>query len=202
MDWRYGALHFMRHLIDGDCPIDHYQWAMQAGITSAIDKSWIRIYNPGQAAVNRFDPQGQFIKRWVPELRHLRPEQLGSPPVTKGYPAPVLDYQQARAQRVEQLSRQRQVFTEQVDIVPYLAPLPTSFLPFGSERVNCEVEWANLDDGFASSGRSLFPAAIDLATLDAEQVAILRSWFVAPSASPPVDRAIQQTAGVMQLSLL
>ena len=31
MDWRYGALHFMRHLIDGDCPIDHYQWAQQAG---------------------------------------------------------------------------------------------------------------------------------------------------------------------------
>jgi len=51
MDWRYGALHFMRHLIDGDCSIDHYQWAMQAGITSAIDKSWTRIYNPGQFAV-------------------------------------------------------------------------------------------------------------------------------------------------------
>ncbi|WP_197984943.1 deoxyribodipyrimidine photo-lyase [Leptolyngbya sp. Cla-17] len=36
MDWRYGALHFMRHLIDGDCPIDHYQWAMQAGVTHCI----------------------------------------------------------------------------------------------------------------------------------------------------------------------
>jgi deoxyribodipyrimidine photo-lyase len=33
IDWRYGALHFMRHLIDGDCPIDHYQWAMQSGVT-------------------------------------------------------------------------------------------------------------------------------------------------------------------------
>ncbi|NEQ29291.1 MAG: hypothetical protein F6K28_62265 [Microcoleus sp. SIO2G3] len=135
MDWRYGALHFMRHLIDGDCPIDHYQWAMQAGITSAIDKSWTRIYNPGQAAVasvalrrNRFDPQGQFIKRWVPELRHLRPDQLGASPPTKGYPAPILDYKQARAQRVEQLQRQRQIFTQQGDIVPYLAPLPTSFV--------------------------------------------------------------------------
>ncbi|MCJ2544212.1 deoxyribodipyrimidine photo-lyase [Thermostichus vulcanus] len=44
MDWRYGALHFMRHLIDGDCPIDHYQWAMQAGVTHCVDKPWTRIY--------------------------------------------------------------------------------------------------------------------------------------------------------------
>jgi len=196
MDWRYGALHFMRHLIDGDCPIDHYQWAMQAGITSAIDKSWTRIYNPGQAAVDRFDPQGQFIKRWVPELRHLRPEQLGLPPATKGYPAPILDYQQARARRVEQLGRQRQMLTQQAGIVPYLAPLPASLVPFGSERVSCEVGWASGGD------RSLFPTAIDLATLNGEQAAILRSWFVAPSASPSVDWVAQQTAEVMQLNLL
>lgn len=202
IDWRYGALHFMRHLIDGDCPIDHYQWAMQAGITSAIDKSWTRIYNPGQAAVDRFDPQGQFIKRWVPELRHLRPDQLGSPPATKGYPAPILDYKQARAQRVEQLGRQRQMFTQpQADIVPYLAPLPASFVPFGSDRVSCDVSWATGDNSFASAERELFPAAIDLSELDAEQAAILRSWFMAPVASSS-DRARLQAAETMQLQLL
>ena len=200
MDWRYGALHFMRHLIDGDCPIDHYQWAMQAGITSAIDKSWTRIYNPGQAAVDRFDPQGQFIKRWVPELRHLPPNQLGSPPATKGYSAPILDYKQSRAQRVEQLGRQRQLFTQQQeDVVPYLAPLPESFRPFGSDRVCCDVSWANGDDRFAE--RELFPSAIDLSKLEAEQAAILRSWFTAPVASPS-DRAKPQEADTMQLRLL
>ncbi|MBD2054734.1 deoxyribodipyrimidine photo-lyase [Oculatella sp. FACHB-28] len=202
MDWRYGALHFMRHLIDGDCPIDHYQWAMQAGITSAVDKSWTRIYNPGQAAVDRFDPQGQFIKRWVPELRHLRPNQLGSPPTTKGYPAPILDYKQARAQRVKQLQRQRQVFVEQSDIMPHLAPLPASLVPFGSDglassgRVVCDVVWASGDN------HHLFPLAIDLTTLNGEQAAILRSWFVAPVTSSPVERASQQTTGVMQFNLL
>lgn len=201
MDWRYGALHFMRHLIDGDCPIDHYQWAMQAGITSAIDKSWTRIYNPGQAAVDRFDPQGQFIKRWVPELRHLRPNQLGSPPTTQGYPAPILDYKQARSRRVEQLQRQRQIFTQQADIVPYLASLPKSLMPFGSDRVQCDVSWATGDDGFASSGRDLFPSAIDLSALDTEQSQILRSWFTAPVVHSP-DRATEQAMGVMQLHLL
>ena len=71
MDWRYGALHFMRHLIDGDCPIDHYQWAMQSGVTHCADKTWTRIYNPEQTAVDRCDPDGKFIKHWVPELAHL-----------------------------------------------------------------------------------------------------------------------------------
>lgn len=201
MDWRYGALHFMRHLIDGDCPIDHYQWAMQAGITSAIDKSWTRIYNPGQAAVDRFDPQGQFIKRWIPELRHLRPDQLGSPPATKGYPAPILDYKQARSQRVEQLQRQRQLFTQQADIVPYFAPLPASFVPVGSDRVSCDVSWATGADRSTAIDRELFPAAIDLSELDAAQAAILRSWFTAPTASL-IDRARPQEAETMQLPLL
>jgi len=148
-----------------------------------------------QAAVDRFDPKGQFIKRWVPELRHLRPDQLGSPPATKGYPAPILDYKQARLQRVEQLGRQRQLFTEQSNIVPHLAALPISFVPFGSDRVLCDVVWAGGDD------RDLFPSAIDVAALDAEQSQILRSWFTAPVASLP-DRATEQAREVMQLHLL
>lgn len=77
IDWRFGALHFMRHLIDGDCPIDHYQWAMQAGVTHCVDKTWTRIYNPGQTAIDRCDPEGDFIRRWVPELAYLPADQLG-----------------------------------------------------------------------------------------------------------------------------
>ncbi|MGB3200403.1 MAG: FAD-binding domain-containing protein, partial [Nodosilinea sp.] len=80
IDWRYGALHFMRHLIDGDCPIDHYQWAMQSGVTHCVDKTWTRIYNPGQVAIDRCDPEGEFIKRWVPELADVPADQLGNPP--------------------------------------------------------------------------------------------------------------------------
>ncbi|NEP62488.1 MAG: deoxyribodipyrimidine photo-lyase, partial [Symploca sp. SIO2G7] len=102
VDWRYGALHFMRHLIDGDCPIDHYQWAMQSGVTHCVDKTWTRIYNPQQLAVDRCDPRGDFIKRWVPELAHLSPEQLGAPPPTQGYPAPISDYRQMRSHRAKQ----------------------------------------------------------------------------------------------------
>jgi deoxyribodipyrimidine photo-lyase len=88
LDWRYGALHFMRHLIDGDCPIDHYQWAMQSGVTHCLDKTWTRIYNPGQVAVDRCDPEGNFIKRWVPELAHLPPNNWAPHHRLKATPPP------------------------------------------------------------------------------------------------------------------
>lgn len=173
MDWRHGALHFMRHLIDGDCPIDHYQWAMQSGVTHCLDKTWTRIYNPGQVAIDRCDPQGDFIHRWVPELAHLPSESLGSPPPTKGYPAPILDYRQARQRRVQQLEAQRSRFLEQANVVPHLANLPEDLTPFGAERYPSDVAWA------AAPALPLFPAALDLSNLDAAQASALRTWFVA-----------------------
>lgn len=176
MDWRYGALHFMRHLIDGDCPIDHYQWAMQAGVTHCVDKSWTRIYNPEQTAVDRCDPQGRFIKRWLPELAHLPPDHLGSPPPVKGYPDPILSYKEARQRRVLQLDDQRQQFRKMQNVIPFLARLPQDLTPFGADQVPCDVTWAQALDPIKTP---LCPAALDLEALDAKQARILRSWFVA-----------------------
>lgn len=189
MDWRLGALHFMRHLIDGDCPIDHYQWAMQAGVTHCVDKSWTRIYNPEQVAVDRCDPEGEFIKYWVPEVAHLPPALLGSPPRLQDYPSPILDYRQARQRRVIQLQQQRQRFRHQDNIVPYLARLPNSLVPFGSDRVPSEIAWA------LSSDLELFPAAIDLEKLDLQQAQMLRTWFVAHvEIRPHKNRSHKKTA--------
>ncbi|MEL6398152.1 MAG: FAD-binding domain-containing protein [Cyanobacteria bacterium J06626_4] len=186
MDWRLGALHFMRHLIDGDCPIDHYQWAMQSGVTHCLDKSWTRIYNPGQVAVDRCDPEGQFIKRWVPELAQLSPQQLGTPPPVDSYPAPILDYAAARQKRVAQLETQRGRFLSQTNVVPYLAALPDDVTPFGSDRYTSDVTWAN------TPTETLFPPPLDLATLDTTQARALRTWFVAhTNITPPKARKRQ-----------
>jgi len=175
MDWRYGALHFMRHLLDGDCPIDHYQWAMQSGVTHCVDKTWTRIYNPEQTAVDRCDPEGLFIKRWVPELAHLSPEDLGLPPslLLKDYPSPILNYKQARQRRVKRLEQQRQLFLHQQNVVPYLARLPNLLTPFGAERFASEVGWAT------TQNPQLFPPPLNLDDLDLEQSSALRTWFVA-----------------------
>ncbi|UBF24149.1 DNA photolyase family protein [Kovacikia minuta CCNUW1] len=199
MDWRFGALHFMRHLIDGDCPIDHYQWAMQAGVTHCVDKTWTRIYNPEQSAVDRCDPEGAFIKRWIPELKNLPPECLGSPPPINGYPAPILNYKKARRQRVQQLEQQRQRFLNQENIVPFLSRLPENLLPFGSDLISSEVGWAQTPD------LSLFPSPLDLDSLDLEQAKALRTWFVAHVDIPPRKTSRRKPKSVsedIQLSLL
>jgi deoxyribodipyrimidine photo-lyase len=203
MDWRYGALHFMRHLLDGDCPIDHYQWAMQSGVTHCVDKTWTRIYNPEQTAVDRCDPEGLFIKRWVPELAHLSPEDLGSPPslLLKDYPAPILNYKQARQRRVKQLEQQRKQFLNQQNIVPYLARLPELVTPFGADRFNSEIGWSK------EQSPDLFPVAIDLEQLDLEQAYALRTWFVAHVNTAPRKprksrKKAEKPTPFMQLSLL
>lgn len=184
MDWRYGALHFMRHLIDGDCPIDHYQWAMQAGVTHCIDKSWTRIYNPEQTAVDRCDPEGLFIKKWVPELAKLKPAELGLPQLARGYPKPILNYKVARQKRVEQLEKQRQTFRRQRHIAPHLARMPESIVPFGADRFVSEIQWA------AAGSQEMFPPALDLDNLAGVESQALRTWFVAhvnvnPRKAPP-----------------
>ncbi|MGD1862122.1 MAG: FAD-binding domain-containing protein [Leptolyngbyaceae cyanobacterium] len=196
MDWRFGALHFMRHLIDGDCPIDHYQWAMQSGVTHCLDKTWTRIYNPGQVAVDRCDPEGAFIQQWVPELAHLHPQQLGSPPPVKGYPAPIIDYRQARQRRVAQLEQQRSRFLTRDNVVPYLADLPDDLTPFGSERHGSEVAWTQ------QLPETLFPAPLVLSELTTQQAIALRTWFVAHvNITPPKVRKRMPPTNVDQLAL-
>jgi deoxyribodipyrimidine photo-lyase len=200
IDWRYGALHFMRHLIDGDCPIDHYQWAMQAGVTHCIDKAWTRIYNPGQGAIDRCDPEGQFIKRWVPELADVPPAQLGSPPTLSGYPAPILNYKSARQRRVKQLEIQRHKFLQARNLVPFLAELPGDLTPFGADLYSGEVSWA------AQATGELFPSALALGDLDGDQAQALRTWFVAhvnlPARPRRLPRRPTPDPKVRQLSLL
>ncbi len=197
MDWRYGALHFMRHLIDGDCPIDHYQWAMQAGVTHCIDKTWTRIYNPGQTAVDRCDPEGRFIKRWLPELADLPPEQLGSPPQRANYPAPILDYKAARQRRIHQLEQQRQTFLQAPSLLPHLACLPDDLTPFGGDRYGGEIGWA------LGSNPDLFPPALALDQLDGDHQQSLRTWFVAHvTIAPPRSSRRRLDSSSQQLSLL
>ncbi|MEA5447003.1 FAD-binding domain-containing protein [Leptolyngbya sp. CCNP1308] len=202
IDWRYGALHFMRHLIDGDCPIDHYQWAMQSGVTHCIDKSWTRIYNPGQVAIDRCDPEGAFIKRWVPELADVPAAQLGSPPTLSGYPAPILNYKAARQRRVKQLEAQRGKFLNASNLLPHLSQMPKDLTPFGVEVYGGEVAWAE------GAIADLFPTALPLADLDAAQAAALRTWFVAHvNVLPPKSRRRKPQApatdpNIRQLSLL
>ncbi|MEL7358612.1 MAG: FAD-binding domain-containing protein [Cyanobacteria bacterium J06560_6] len=173
MDWRYGALHFMRYLLDGDCPIDHYQWAQQAGVTHCLNKAWIRIYNPQQEAIARCDPQGEFVHRWVPELAHLGPEQLGNPPVVKGYPKPILNYEEARSRRAKRIDDLRHDIIHAPNIEPLLTRMPTDVTPFGADLFPSDVSWAQ------QPVEALYPTALDLDSMESLDFKILRTWFIA-----------------------
>ena len=173
MDWRYGALHFMRYLIDGDCPIDHYQWAQQAGVTHCLNKAWIRIYNPQQEAIDRCDPEGKFVHRWLPELAHLSPDQLGTPPKVKGYPTPNLNYEEARTRRARRIDDLRHDIIHAPNIGSLLTRLPKDVTPFGADLFPSDVTWAQQPID------SLHPTALDLDSLEKPEFQLLRTWFVA-----------------------
>ncbi|SBO42555.1 FAD-binding domain-containing protein [Cyanobium sp. NIES-981] len=187
IDWRYGALHYMRHLLDGDCPIDHYQWAMQAGVTVGGTGGWTRIYHPGQVAVDRCDPHGMFIRRWLPELAELTNDQLGMPPAMAGYPPPMLDYDTARRARLQALEARRQSWTR-----GGFSPMPADLTPFGAERfAGGETDWCR--------SHSLLPVPVDIDSLDREELRALESWFV--MGRTPGGQRRRNGSAAQQLSL-
>ena len=77
IDWRWGERHFMRHLVDGDLASNNggWQWSASTGTDAA---PYFRLLNPWLQS-RRFDPDGEFIRRWVPELCGVSPRVLHNP---------------------------------------------------------------------------------------------------------------------------
>ncbi len=98
MDYRIGEQHFMRHLIDGDVANNRGGWQWTAGV-GADPQPWFRIFNPVRQGL-RFDPDGAWVRRWVPELIGIADRHVHAPweaPVAPdGYPWPVVELAAAR----------------------------------------------------------------------------------------------------------
>lgn len=100
ISWQEGERFFMRHLIDGDLAANNggWQWSSSTGTDSA---PYFRIFNP-IAQSEKFDPEGVFIKRWLPELAGLNKKQIHNPAAAGGlfgvasYPAPIVDLSASR----------------------------------------------------------------------------------------------------------
>jgi len=106
IDWREGEAHFLRHLVDGDIAANNGGWQWCAG--SGTDaQPYFRIFNPVTQAGN-FDPDGEYVRRWVPELAALQtpaihapwahPMALAEAGIRLGvhYPGPIVDHAEAR----------------------------------------------------------------------------------------------------------
>ncbi|MEB0205474.1 deoxyribodipyrimidine photo-lyase [Pseudomonas sp. CCC3.1] len=100
IDWREGERFFMRHLIDGDLAANNggWQWSASTGTDSV---PYFRIFNPLSQS-ERFDPEGCFIKHWLPELAALNKKEVHNPASAGGlfgvadYPAPMVDLKKSR----------------------------------------------------------------------------------------------------------
>lgn len=99
VDWRLGEAYFMEHLIDGDFASNNggWQWSASTGVDAV---PYFRIFNPARQS-ERFDPSGEFIRRYVPELRAVSGKAIHNPSSavrTKcGYPEPIVDHAAASA---------------------------------------------------------------------------------------------------------
>lgn len=103
IDWRWGERYFEEKLIDYDLSANNggWQWAASTGCDA---QPWFRIFNPITQSI-RFDSQGKFIRKYVPELKNCNDKEIHSPwlitplrlqalnlHIGTDYPAPIVDH--------------------------------------------------------------------------------------------------------------
>ncbi|MGA5823332.1 cryptochrome/photolyase family protein [Kitasatospora sp. NPDC094028] len=89
LDWRIGAAHFLALLVDGDVANNQLNWQWVAG--TGTDTRPNRVLNPLRQA-DRYDPTGDYVRRWVPELAHLPGPAVHRPWLLAGdYPPPIVE---------------------------------------------------------------------------------------------------------------
>jgi len=104
LDWRAGEAWFMRWLLDGDVAQNNgnWQWIASVGVNPA--PAFRRLLNPALQQ-RRHDPDGEYVRRWVPELRRVPDAHLAEPwrmsdaeqdaagcRIGRDYPTPVVDH--------------------------------------------------------------------------------------------------------------
>lgn len=103
IDWRYGERWFMEHLIDGDFASNNGGWGFSAS-TGVDPQPYFRIFNPLLQS-EKFDAEGEYIRKWVKELRDVKGKAIHDPygrgaakeAEKAGYPKPCVVHSERRA---------------------------------------------------------------------------------------------------------
>ena len=110
IDWREGARFFFEQLVDGDPASNSggWQWAASTGSDA---QPYFRIFNP-VAQGKRWDPDGDYVRRWVPELRTTPKRQLHEPWKSSRsgeYPTPIVEHAERRVQALVRFKMAREI---------------------------------------------------------------------------------------------
>jgi len=113
IDWRWGERHFMRYLIDGDEANNNGNWQWIGSVGVDPQPAFRRIYNPARHS-ERYDPNGTYVRRYVPELSSVPDKYLPEPSkmpaeiqekcgvvIGRDYPEPMVDHKKAREEALE-----------------------------------------------------------------------------------------------------
>jgi deoxyribodipyrimidine photo-lyase len=109
IDWRLGERFFYQRLVDGDPASNNggWQWAASTGTDA---QPWFRIFNPLSQG-RKFDPEGAYVRRHVPELRAVEDELVHAPWLAESpprdYPAPIVDHAERRAEALRRFEAVR-----------------------------------------------------------------------------------------------
>ena len=113
LDWRWGAAWFMLRLVDGDLASNQHGWQWTAG-TGTDASPFHRIFNPSVQA-QRFDPEGDYVHRYIPELAAVEaPTCLepggGGGMLAASYPEPMVDHATERQEALARFALARDAF--------------------------------------------------------------------------------------------
>jgi deoxyribodipyrimidine photo-lyase len=96
LPWQWGARWFLEQLVDGDIANNQHGWQWAAGCgTDAAP--YFRVFNPSTQG-KKFDPSGDYVRRWVPELADVDDVHKLDGDRPDGYPEPIVDHGQERAE--------------------------------------------------------------------------------------------------------
>jgi deoxyribodipyrimidine photo-lyase len=110
VDWWRGARFFLQHLVDGDLASNNHGWQWVAG-TGTDASPYHRVFNPVTQG-KKFDPDGEYVRRWVPELRDVPTTYVHEPwtspgGIPAGYPEPIVDHADERRIALDRYERVR-----------------------------------------------------------------------------------------------
>jgi deoxyribodipyrimidine photo-lyase len=107
LEWQHGADFFAEHLADFDIASNSHGWQWTAG-TGTDASPYYRIFNPTEQG-KKFDSDGDYIRKYVPELAHLSAGEIHEPwlsadGLSKGYPERIVDHAIERIESLERLN--------------------------------------------------------------------------------------------------